>query len=151
MATPKPGSVVHIELHSAAPEKTQTFYERVFGWKFTSVPEMNYTTFAAPSPPHGGLMAPMEGSSPQVLNYLLSDDIAKTAAAIEAAGGSILMPRTEIPTIGWFAIFRDPGGLTQALYEDIKKPAARPRKAKKAKKAKRGKRRAKRSKGRRSR
>lgn len=137
MATAKPGSIVHVELHSAAPEKTQAFYERVFGWKFQAIPEMKYTTFSAPSPPHGGLMSPMEGMAPTVLNYLLSEDINKTAAAIQAEGGSILVPKTEIPTMGWFAIFADPTGLPQALFEDIHKPRARPRKAKKAKRTSR--------------
>jgi len=135
MATPKPGSIVHVELHSPAPEKTKAFYERVFGWKFEAIPQMNYTTFTAPSPPGGGLMSPMEGMGPMILNYILSTDIEATQRAIQAAGGTVLVPKQEIPKMGWFAIFRDPAGLTQAVYEDMQKPAPRAAKAKKASRA----------------
>jgi hypothetical protein len=141
--TSKPGSIVHVEIHSPAPEKTQRFYESVFGWKFESIPAMNYTTFSAPSPPHGGLMSPMEGMGPTVLNYLLSTDIEETVRKIEASGGAILVPKSEIPNMGWFAIFRDPAGITQAVYQGAA-PArsARPRrrKAKRSAKKARGRR-----------
>jgi hypothetical protein len=141
----KPGSIVHVEIHSPAPEKTQRFYESVFGWKFESVPAMNYTTFTAPSPPNGGIMSPMEGEGPTVMNYILSTEIDETIRKIELAGGAILVPKSEIPKMGWFAIFRDPAGVTQAVYQDVARPArpaaARARKAKRAaKKVKRGRR-----------
>jgi hypothetical protein len=137
----KPGSVVHVEIHSPAPEKTQAFYERVFGWKFQAIPEMNYTTFEATSPPHGGLMKPMEGMGPTVLNYILSTDIEETQRKIELAGGAIVVPKQEIPKMGWFSIFRDPAGITQALFQSMEMPrAARPRtrSSTKARKARKG-------------
>ena len=132
----KPGSIVHVEIHSPAPEKTQRFYEEVFGWKFESIPQMNYTTFKAPSPPDGGLTTPMEGMGPTVLNYILSTDINETQRKIERAGGSVVVTKSEIPNFGWFAIFRDPVGITQALYQSMPRPRAAPRrKAKRSSKA----------------
>ncbi len=141
----KPGSIVHVEIHSPAPEKTQRFYEEVFGWKFESIPQMNYTTFKAPSPPDGGLMAPMEGMGPTVLNYILATDIDETQRKIERAGGALIVPKSEIPNFGWFAVFRDPAGITQAIYQNMPRPRPAPRR--KAKRA--GKARGRRSKARR--
>lgn len=147
MATnPKPGSVVHLEIRSTDPEKTKAFYNRVFGWKFQDIPEMNYTTWEAPSAPGGGLMKP-DNLPPGVLTYILSKDIENDLPKISAAGGNVLMPKTEIPQMGWFAIFTDPTGMVNALFESIpQRTRAAPKRtarrgAKKARSARRGRRR----------
>lgn len=120
----KPGSIVHVEVHSNDPARTKQFFGDVFGWKFQDIPQMDYTTFEAPSPPNGGVMKPMENMGPTVLNYILSADIDATSKKIEAAGGAILVPKSEISKTGWFAIFREPGGTVQALFQDIQRPRA---------------------------
>ena len=117
MANPKPGSFVHIEIASTDPERTKKFFEDVFDWDFETIPEMNYHTYEAPSPPHGGLMSPMENQRPGLLNYLLSGDIDTDVRRIEAAGGRILQPNMEIPGVGWWASFEEPTGLVLALFE----------------------------------
>lgn len=119
----KPGAIVHVEFHSPEPDRSKEFYAKVFGWKFQEFPEMNYATFKAPSGPGGGLQKPGEGG-PMVLNYILSKEIDETAKAIEANGGAILMPKSEIPGVGWWGLFRDPAGLTMALFQG--KPEPRP-------------------------
>ncbi|HEX9347704.1 MAG TPA: VOC family protein [Gemmatimonadales bacterium] len=51
--------------------------------------------------------------------YIMVDGIAKTLNRIEAAGGRVLTPRTEIgPGMGAFAIFADPVGNEFGLYEE---------------------------------
>ena len=37
-------------------------------------------------------------------------------AKIEANGGKAIMPKTEIPGVGWFGVFADATGGTLALY-----------------------------------
>ncbi len=134
MATQKEGSIVHIEIHSSDPTRTKEFYKEVFGWKFQDIPEMNYTTFQAPNAPHGGLQKHGE-DGPTVLNYIMANDITRTLERIENAGGKVVVPKSEIPMFGWYAVFQEPGGTVQAVYQDMPKPPA-PRKpaAKKAKK-----------------
>ncbi len=122
---PKPGSIVHVEFHSRNPSKTKQFYAEVFGWKFQDRPEMDYIMFEAPSGPGGGVTKPMGGMQPGVLNYILSDSIEKTAKKIEQAGGSIIMAKSEIPNFGWFAIFSDPEGTVNAIYQAKEQPRAR--------------------------
>ncbi|MFQ5910230.1 MAG: VOC family protein [Thermoplasmata archaeon] len=114
---PKPGSYTHIEIPVKDKEKCKEFYGKVFGWKFEDVPEMNYTLFYAPSPPHGGLFVPEEGHPSGVLNHILVASADETIRKIEEAGGTIHVPKTEIPNIGWFAVFEDPDGSVQALFE----------------------------------
>ena len=55
----------------------------------------------------------------------INDDLPK----ISAAGGNVLMPKTEIPQTGWFAIFSDPTGMVNALYQTLpRRTQAAPRK-----------------------
>lgn len=124
----KQGSIVHVELQCADPTKSKAFYREVFGWKFEEQPQMDYTTWRAPSAPAGGLMGTMEGRPPQVLNYLLADDIDRTIERIAVAGGTILQQKMEIPGVGWWALFLEPGGTTMAVFQNkpVPRPARRP-------------------------
>ncbi len=58
----KPNSIVHVEFHSTAPEKTKAFLSDVFGWKFQDMPEMNYSMFDPPSAPGGPRTCPRASS-----------------------------------------------------------------------------------------
>lgn len=116
-----------MEFHSNAPEKTKAFLKDVFNWKFEEMPAMNYSTFSAPSPPSGGLQA-VQNLPAGVLDYILSTDIENTLGKIETSGGAVLMPKTEIPGFGSFAVFSDPTGITLALYQPSR-PARRARPA----------------------
>jgi len=119
----KPNSVVHVEIHSNAPEKTKEFLKDVFDWKFQDMPEMNYSMFEAPSAPGGGLQK-AENLPAGIVNYILSEDIDGTLKKIQSSGGAVVMPKAEIPGMGWFAVFQDPTGITLALYEAGPQPRA---------------------------
>ncbi|MFQ6012894.1 MAG: VOC family protein [Thermoplasmata archaeon] len=121
---PRPGSIVHVELPCKDTERAKKFYGDLFGWKFQDHPEMNYTLFEAATPPGGGLFVPQEGQfTPQgTLTYLLVEDVEAKAKEVEAAGGTILVPASEVPNQGWFAIFKDPEGTTMALWKSAAHP-----------------------------
>src|SRR2546426_5763012 len=121
----KPNSVVHVEIHSNAPEKTKAFLKDVFDWKFQDMPEMNYSTFEAPSAPGGGLQK-AENLPAGGLDYILSKDIDGAVKKIQSSGGSIVTPKMAIPGMGFFAVFQDPTGITLALYEPQAAPRPRP-------------------------
>ena len=142
----KPNSIVHVEFHSTAPEKTKAFLADVFGWKFQDMPEMNYSMFDPPSAPGGGVQK-AENLPAGVLDYILSENIDQTLGKIRSSGGTVLMPKTEIPGMGWFAVFNDPTGIALAVYEAQPRPrAARPKPRRAAKKASaRGRKRGRRS------
>lgn len=125
MTGEKPGAIVHVELTSNDPAATRKFLEGVFGWKFKQEmvdPSMEYWTFDAGSGPRGGLTKPMGPMPPSTLNYVLVDSVEAHVKKIKAHGGKFMMERTEIPTVGWFAIYEIPGGVAQAIFEPLKKP-----------------------------
>jgi len=146
MAQPKEGEIVHVEFHSNDPVRTKQFYGQVFGYKFEDIPAMNYTMWKAPGGSAGGLMKVLENRPPQVLNYLLANDIERTLRKVSAAGGAILQPKMEIQGQGWWALFQEPGGTVMALFQNLqrpqpaRKPAARKASKKTAKKASKGRR-----------
>ncbi len=114
------GSIVHIDLNSDDAEATRAFYGKAFGWSFEAFGDMAYHLFRAPSPPNGGIMARQEGEfqPPATVLYLNVDDLAETRAAITEAGGQVLVEEIEVPEMGVFCMFRDPGGIVQAAWED---------------------------------
>jgi len=49
------------------------------------------------------------------------NNIEATLAKIKAHGGTTAVPKTEIPGMGWFAIFNDPTGNMIGLYQAMEK------------------------------
>ena len=101
-------SIVHIEIPAADREAAATFYKELFDWDYehTGAP-MPYTTFRAGNTA-GGLTEPREGFQPgNVLLYVSSDDIDSDLKKAESLGAKVVVPKTEIPTVGWFGIFID--------------------------------------------
>ena len=116
-------NVVHVEIPAANVEGAGKFYESLFGWKITHMPEMNYTMWETGDGSGGGIPE-VSADNPvgQVLVYIDSDDIETDLKKVEKLGGKMLHPKTEIPGMGWFGIFKDPTGNVLALYTS-KNPA----------------------------
>ncbi len=109
---------VHIEFSSRDRAESAKFYGDVFGWEVQDMPEMNYTTFDPGEPPGGGFNPVSDQvKAGDVTVYIGTDDIEASLAKIEAAGGKTVIPKSEIPDVGWFAFFSDPTGNVVALYK----------------------------------
>jgi predicted enzyme related to lactoylglutathione lyase len=111
--------IVHVEIPVKDLEAGSAFYRELFGWSIQSHPEFNYATFQAEGGPGGGFPT-MEGDDSMFsggpLVYVGTDDIDASLAKAESLGGSTVVPKTEIPGIGWFGVFRDPVGNRIALF-----------------------------------
>lgn len=112
--------IIHIEIPAADLAVAGKFYNEAFGWKTEHMPQFNYTTFAAEGGPGGGfnpVSAEMKVNEPLI--YIYTADIEASLKQIEHAGGKTLMPRHEIPGVGWFAQFSDPSGNRMALFTPL--------------------------------
>lgn len=110
-------NIVHIEIPARDVPAAARFYQDLFGWKITSIPEMDYTMWEPGEMPGGGFSPLGEQVKPgDVLIYIDSEDIDADLKRVVELGGEVLMPKTEIPQTGWFGMFRDPTGNTIALY-----------------------------------
>ena len=113
--------IVHIEIPATNASVAGKFYQDVFGWGINADPTYNYVMFQSEGGPGGGFVvpgenAPVEYKLDRLLVYLATDDIVATLATIEAHGGKTVLPKTEIPQVGWWAVFTDPSGNHLALY-----------------------------------
>jgi len=102
--------VVHIEFSTLDREESGNFFSKLFGWSFQQMPEMNYATFDTGS--IGGGLNPVQENNPAGTTsvYIGTDDIDATLAKAEKLGGKTVVPKTEIPGVGWFGFFSDPTG-----------------------------------------
>ena len=113
-------NIVHVEIPANDVSAAGRFYQALFGWKIQEMPEMNYTMWEDGTGGGGGfpLVSP-ESPAGRVLVYIDSDDIEADLQQVKQLGGKVLYPKTEIPQMGWFAIFEDPTGNAMALYTSM--------------------------------
>ncbi len=118
--------IVHIEIPAKDAAAAGKFYGELFGWKIETDPMYNYTQFQAEGGPGGAFVAVSEATAnnpaykpDSLLVYVSTDDIDATLARVESLGGKTLMPKTEIPHVGWWAAFTDPTGNRVALFTGL--------------------------------
>jgi predicted enzyme related to lactoylglutathione lyase len=113
-------NIVHIEISTRNAEETRKFYQKLFGWKITPIPEMNYTTWEADEGPGGGFSPVGEDTkSGDILIHVNSDDIEADLKKAVKLGATVVREKQEIPNIGWWGVFKDPTGNRIALYTDM--------------------------------
>jgi hypothetical protein len=110
-------NIVHVEIPSADHEKAGAFYRGLFGWNIKPMPEANYALWEPEEGPGGGF-SPLSDDTRvgEILIHVDSDDIDADLAKVRSLGGAVVRPKTEVPNIGWYAIFSDPTGNSIALF-----------------------------------
>ncbi len=104
--------VVHFEIMAKDPEKTGAFYSEIFGWEVTKWDgPMDYWTVATGEGPGiGGGIARADDKFAGIMNVVDVDSVDDYVAKIEAAGGTIAVPKMNVPGVGDLAYGVDPGG-----------------------------------------
>ena len=111
---------VHIEISANNLDAAGKFYAEAFGWNVQHIPEMNYSTFETGEGVGGGLNPVQEGvSAGSIVVYIGTDDIEASLEKIEKLGGQTIVPKNEIPGMGWFALFKYPTGNVIGLFTEI--------------------------------
>jgi predicted enzyme related to lactoylglutathione lyase len=108
--------VVHFEINSQNPAALHDFYRELFDWQIHVDPEIGYGMVDTKGSGINGGIGPSRGPN-QVTFYIEVDDLPATIARIEAAGGKIVVPITDIPGTVSFAQFADPDGNLIGLVE----------------------------------
>jgi predicted enzyme related to lactoylglutathione lyase len=121
--------VVHFEIPADDVARAKEFYASTFGWglqdfdsggaPYTLVETVTVDQQQLPTEPgaiNGGLMK-RSADTPNPVITIQVDGIDDALKKIEAAGGTTITPRTEIPEMGAFGYFRDPEGNVMGLWE----------------------------------
>lgn len=124
----KNGAVIHFEVPADDEARARKFYEKVFGWSFNVMPEMNYamanTTdvdkegmVTTPGSVNGGMAKRGNHVKVPVIT-LHAVDIDKTLATVEKSGGKTLQKKMELGgNMGAIAYFADSEGNTIGLWQ----------------------------------
>jgi predicted enzyme related to lactoylglutathione lyase len=116
-------TIVHFEIPAADVGKLKTFYEGLFGWKIFKVPMGGaeyWLIHTVPTDDKGMLLKPgvngglfqkaPEQEGMKAVNYITIESIDESLKKVEKLGGKILVPKQQVPTVGWIAVAVDPEG-----------------------------------------
>jgi predicted enzyme related to lactoylglutathione lyase len=122
-------TIVHFEIPADNPERAAKFYRELFGWKFERwenpsgieywmVETVPTDEKGAPVRPgvNGGMMPRMYPSQ-QPVNYISVESVDDAVAKAERLGAKVMMGKTAVPGMGWFAQLTDPEGNIIAVWE----------------------------------
>ena len=112
--------VMHFEIPAVDPERAAAFYKKAFGWKIEKWPgPMEYwmvtTGENGRSGINGGLLR--KGDVTTTTNTVGVESVDHATNAVTKAGGTLVMPKTPIPTVGYFAYCQDTEGNLFGLME----------------------------------
>jgi len=116
--------ICHFEIPADEPEALAKFYTQLFGWKIEKMPGFPDYYGIRPSADEqalGGGM--MKRQSPQQgpINYVLVESVSDYLRKAESLGAMTVVPKTEIPGMGWFALILDPQHNPFGLFESAPK------------------------------
>lgn len=98
------------------------FYTALIGWEKKAEPVPDYHMVGRADEALGGItnMKP-DDSAPGWMPYITVDDLDATLSKVEALGGKIDMPATDLPNnAGRIAIIVDPQGVATGLAQYVK-------------------------------
>ncbi len=108
----------HFEIMAEDTERARAFYGEVFSWKFDAESMPGYTLIKPGQEPNGALFKKPDDAPGPCLNvYFHVPDIDATIAKVTASGGTVIVPNTEIPDVGWYAMIADPEGIAVGLFK----------------------------------
>ena len=113
----KHGAFSWTELMTTDVDAARSFYGTLFGWTFEDFLGAGapYTLVKVDGDVVGGMMTPSSecvGKPPAWGVCVTVDDVDATARQVEALGGKLLHPPTDIPSVGRFCVLQDPQGAT---------------------------------------
>ena len=125
--------VVHFEVPADNMDRAKKFHQDVFGWDITSVPmdggtyEMVRTgpvdenrMLTEPGFINGGMTMRSEHKEGPVL-VIDVENIDEHLSKIEAAGGSVVMPKMAVGTMGLYARVKDSEGNIIGVWQNMPK------------------------------
>lgn len=121
----RPGRFCWFELSTTDQSAAKKFYGELFGWTANDLPlgqDIIYTMFQLRGRDVGACYTLMpdqqqQGVPPHWMTYVLVNDCDSCAEKAKRLGGTVLMPPTDIPDTGRFAVLQD---FQQASFAIIK-------------------------------
>jgi uncharacterized protein len=114
-------TIVHFEIPAKDMKKLSQFYSKAFGWKFNNSGMAGMEYWLIQTGPRsksvGGGMYKKMGKDDGPRNYIGVPKIDPAIKAFKAAGGKEVVPKMEVPNMGYSFIGKDPEGNLIALWQ----------------------------------
>jgi predicted enzyme related to lactoylglutathione lyase len=116
----EPSSFCWNELYTPDSKKAGDFYANLFDWSQEPMqtPTGEYTIFKKGDAQAAGMMQiskEMAGTPPHWMVYFAVDDSDRAVEKAKGMGAQVMIPPTDIPNIGRFAVLNDPQGADFAV------------------------------------
>ena len=122
-------TIVHFEIPSDDIERSKKFYSELFGWaieKFqgtVNMPvDMEYYVITTTDDKgnkalRGGMLKRQNPQQQGIINYIDVKSIDEYSAKIERFGGKVVLQKTPVPAMGYFAICLDTESNSFVIWE----------------------------------
>jgi uncharacterized protein len=121
----KAGSFAWLELGTTDTNGAKNFYTNLFGWNAEDMamgPEMTYTMFRTHGKDVAGAYKLMKDQidahvPPHWMLYIQADNVDASAAKAVSLGAKQMVPPSDIPNVGRFAVITDPTGAHVSIFQ----------------------------------
>jgi len=122
------GQFVWYELTTPDTDAARKFYPAITGWG-TQPFDNDYTMWTSGGVPFAGIFRltsdmRQQGVPPNWMPYVESNNVDETTRLATSLGGKAVVPPSDIPNVGRFAVVQDPQGATFGVYKSIRPSAA---------------------------
>jgi hypothetical protein len=122
-----PNGVTHFEIMSKDGKKLTQFYSKLFGWEIQWSKEIKYGIVKAQDKGIGGGIGTKEKKGKWgVTFYVDVDDVDAYLAKAKKMRAKVIVPKTTIPGMVEFAVFKDPQGNIIGLAKNLAPPQQTP-------------------------
>jgi predicted enzyme related to lactoylglutathione lyase len=115
------GAPCWVDLFTSDPERSQAFYNELFGWTCENAGEEygGYFNFSKDGVQvAGGMRNDGDAGTPDAWSiYLATADAAATVDAAAARGSAVIVPAMPVMELGSMAVVTDPGGDTIGIWQ----------------------------------
>jgi predicted enzyme related to lactoylglutathione lyase len=108
-----PSRPTHFEIPVDDPDRAEKFYTAVFGWTFERYPGApSYYGMANTGDGEPGINGALfqRGDDSETTLTMSVDSVDDATASIVSAGGQVVQEKMAIPSMGWFAVYKDTEG-----------------------------------------
>jgi predicted enzyme related to lactoylglutathione lyase len=109
------GNIVHFEFPAEDAGRSTAFWGSLFDWTFEQYGDSGYHMTQTPQP--GGAIQSSPERQTGITVYFATDDVVTTSEKVAALGGKVVMAKSPVPSMGYFAICEDTEGNTFGLWE----------------------------------
>ena len=120
-------TIVYFQIPADDIERSKKFYNELFGWKIDKSPEANtpegMENWSITTTDHngkealGGGMSKRQMPQQQITNFIDIGSVDEYLSKVERLGGKVVVPKTAIPGMGYYAVCLDTENNSFGIFE----------------------------------